>query len=78
MVKTSSSSAGGWVAKIPHAPRPKKQNIKQKPYCKKNSVKTLEMVQMKKKNLKKKRSEVVSSPGFTVETGEVMWTRSIS
>ena len=45
---------GGWVAKIPHAPRPKKQNIKQKPYCKKNSVKTLEMVQMKKKILKNK------------------------
>ena len=41
VVKTSSSSAGGtgsipgWGAKIPHASRPKNQNIKQKQYCNK-------------------------------------------
>ena len=41
MFKTSPSNAGGvglipaWGAKIPHASRPKNQNIKQKQYCKK-------------------------------------------
>ena len=41
MVKTSPSNAGGvgsipgWGAKIPHASRPKNQNIKQKQYCSK-------------------------------------------
>ena len=39
VVKTSPSNAGGdgsipgWGAKIPHALRPKNQNIKQKQYC---------------------------------------------
>ena len=41
VVKTSSSNARGadsipgWRAKIPHAQRPKNQNIKQEQYCKK-------------------------------------------
>ena len=41
VVKTSPSNAGvvgsipGWGAKIPHASRPKNQNIKQKQYCNK-------------------------------------------
>ena len=41
MVKTSPSNAGGvdsipgQGAKIPHASRPKNQNVKQKQYCKK-------------------------------------------
>ena len=41
MVKTLPSNAGGmgsipgWGAKIPHASRPKNQNIKQKRYCNK-------------------------------------------
>ena len=37
VVKTSPSNAGGagpgQGAKIPHAPQPKNQNIKQKQYC---------------------------------------------
>ena len=41
VVKASPSNAGGkgsipgWGAKIPHASRPKNQNIKQKQYCNK-------------------------------------------
>ena len=41
VVKTSSSNARGegsipgWGARIPHASRPKNQNIKQKQYCNK-------------------------------------------
>ena len=41
VVKTSPSNAGvaglipGWGAKIPHASRPKHQNVKQKQYCNK-------------------------------------------
>ena len=58
VVKTSPSNAGGvglipgQEAKIPYALWPKKQNIKQKQYCKKNSVKTLKMVHIKKKKKK--------------------------
>ena len=47
-------------AKIPHVWRPKKQNIKQKEYCKKKFTKTLKMVHVKKKNLKKKRSIITN------------------
>ena len=61
MVKMLPSNAGGtgsipgWGSKIPHAWWPKRQNIKQKQYCKKqeNTIKTLKMVHIKKKNLKK-------------------------
>ena len=57
MVKTSPSSAGvagsipGRGAKIPHASRPKNQDIKQKQYCNK----TLKMVHIKKKIIFKKK-----------------------
>ena len=50
MVKTSLSNAGGagsisgQEAKIPHASRPKKQNIKQKQCCNSKFNKTLNMV----------------------------------
>ena len=53
VVKTSPSNAGGagsipgQEAKIPHASRSKKQNIKQKQYCNKFN-KRLEMVHIKK------------------------------
>ena len=46
VVKTRASNAvgtgllPGGEFKIPHTSRPKSQNIKQKQYCKKNSVKT--------------------------------------
>ena len=57
VVKILPSNAGGtgsipgWGSKIPHAWQPKRQNIKQKQYCKKkkNSIKTLKMVHIKKK-----------------------------
>ena len=58
MIKTFLSNAGhtssipGQVAKIPHALKPKNQNIKQKQYC--NKFNTLKMVHIKKKKLKKK------------------------
>ena len=58
MVKTSPSNAGGAGsipgrgAKIPHASRPKKQNIKQKQYCNKFNKDFKKMVHIKK-NLKK-------------------------
>ena len=58
VVKTSPSNAGsipGWGARIPHASWPKSQNIKQKQYCNKNSIKTLKkMVQIFKKVFKNK------------------------
>ena len=60
MAKTSPSNVGGvgsvpgQTAKIPHASQPKNQNIKQKQYCNKNSIKTLKKVHVKKiLNLKK-------------------------
>ena len=59
MVMTSPSSAEGAGsipgrgAKIPHASRPKKQNIKQKQYCNKFNKDFKKMVHIKK-NLKKK------------------------
>ena len=43
-------SIPGWGTKIPHDLWPKNQNIKQRQYCN-NSVKTLKMVHVKKKNL---------------------------
>ena len=65
MVETSPSNAGGagsipgWRAKIPHASRPKNQNIKQKQYCnkfnknfkngphqKKNLIKIISLIQL--------------------------------
>ena len=70
---------GVWVAKIPHGSRQKKkkhQNIKQKPYCKKKLVKDFKNGPDEKKILK--RSQMVSSPGFTVENGDVMGIRFIS
>ena len=60
VVKTSSSNAGvvgsipGWGAKIPHAQRPKNQNIKQKQYCNKFS-KDFKNGPHQKKILKKKK-----------------------
>ena len=62
VVKTSPSNAGvagsisGQGAKIPHAPRPKNQNVKQKQYCNKFD-KDLKIVHIKKKKKKKKRGE---------------------
>ena len=59
VVKTSPPNAGvlgsvpGRGAKIPDALWPKNQNIKQKEYCKK-FTKTLKMVHVKKKSLKKR------------------------
>ena len=59
MVKTSSSNAGGdglipgRGAKIPHASRPKNQNIKQEQYCNKFN-KDFKNGLHPKKNLKKK------------------------
>lgn len=63
VVKTSPPNAGvwGWClvpgrgAKIPDALWAKKQNIKQKEYCKKKFTKTLKMYDTLKKNLKKKK-----------------------
>ena len=51
-------SIPGWGTKIPHALWPKKQNVKQKQYCD-NSIKTLKMVQVKKKPLKYDTNEPV-------------------
>ena len=60
VVKTPLSTAGNVDSipdqgiKIPHASQPKNQNIKQKQYCNKNSIKTLKKVHVKKiLNLKK-------------------------
>ena len=51
-------SMPGQQAKISYASRPKNQNIKQKLYCKKqqkkNSIKALKMVHIKKKILKER------------------------
>jgi len=61
VVKTSPSKAEGegsipgGVAKIPHASRPKKQNIKQKQYCNKFNKDFL-MVHIKNKSLKNKKT----------------------
>ena len=58
MVKTSPYNAvgvgliPGWGAKIPHASRPKNQNIKRSNIVT-NSIKTLKMVHIKKIFLKK-------------------------
>ena len=58
VVKISPSSAGGaglisgWEAKIPHALRPKKQNVKQKQCCNKFN-KDFKNGSHKKKTLKK-------------------------
>ena len=60
VVKTSSAEGVGSIpglgAKIPHASQPKNQNIKQKQYCKKSSIKTLKMVHIRK--IKKDRGGV--------------------
>ena len=59
MVKTSPSNAGdvgsvsGRGAKIPHASRPKHQNIKQKQYCNKFNKDFKNDPHQKKKNLNK-------------------------
>ena len=61
MVKTSPSNAGGAGsipgrgAKIPHALRPKNQNIKQKQHCNKFNKDFKNGLHQKKKNLKKKK-----------------------
>ena len=58
VVKTLPSSAGdagsipGWGAKLPHASGSKNQNIKRSNIVT-NSIKTLKMVHIKKKSLKK-------------------------
>ena len=63
MVKTSPSNTGGvgsipgQGAKIPHASWPKNQN---RSNIVTNSIKTLKMVHIKKKNLKKKRKKCLS------------------
>ena len=60
VVKTSPSKAEGegsipgGVAKIPHASRPKKQNIKQKQYCNKFNKDFLNGPHQKRKELLKK------------------------
>ena len=60
VVKTSPSNAAGAGsvpgrgAKIPHASRPKNQNIKQKQYCNTFNKDFKKMVHIKKKILKKK------------------------
>ena len=60
MVKTSSSNAGsagsipGWGAKIPHASRPKDQNIKSRSNIVTTLTKTLKVVHIKKKKSLKK------------------------
>ena len=52
-------SIPGWGAKIPHASRPKNQNIKQnKSNAVKNSIKTLKLVHMTKVFLKKTKKIV--------------------
>ena len=62
MALTSPSNAGnagsipGWGARIPHASGRKKQNIKQKQYCKKFD-KDFKMVHIFKKIFKQKTSE---------------------
>ena len=64
MVKTSSSNAGsagsipGWGAKIPHASRPKDQNIKSRSNIVTTLIKTLKVVHIKKKILKKNYTPV--------------------
>ena len=67
LVKTLPSSAGrsdGWIpglgANIPVASWPKKQNVKQKQFCKKynkNFENGLHPKKKKKKNLKKKKTQ---------------------
>ena len=67
MVKTSPSNAGGagsipgWGAKIPHASRPKNQNIKQKQYCKKFNKAFKKWTTLKKKIFKKKKEIKVTT-----------------
>ena len=54
LIKTSPSNAKsmgsipGRGSRIPRASQPKNQNIKQKQYCKKNSIKTFKMVHIQK------------------------------
>ena len=66
MVTTSPSNAGGaglipgWGAKIPHASRPKNQNIKQKQYCNEFNKKDFKNGPHQK-NLKQKSNNVVTS-----------------
>ena len=57
MVKTLPSNAGGvgsipglGAAKIPHASRPKNQNVKQKQYCNKFNKAFKKMVYIKEKS----------------------------
>ena len=69
VVKTSASNAGGagpipgQGAKIPHALRPKNQNIKQKQYCNKFNKDFKKMVHIKKKLFKKKTAQFKNRKG---------------
>ena len=75
MVKTSPSNAGGAglipgrVAKIPHAPGPKNQNIKRKQYCNKFN-KDFKIWSTLKKNLKKKYEAERAPFSFLSRAGE--------
>ena len=72
VVNTSPSKAGGadsfpgQGAKIPHASRPKNQNIKQKQYCNKFNKDFKNGPHQKKKKIFKKKIQNNSSTGYTV------------
>jgi len=77
VIKTSPSNAKGMGSipgrgsRIPHASQPKNQNIKQKQYCKKNSIKTFKMVHIRKI----KRIEVGRAEAHTLELGHEKKTK---
>ena len=56
-IAEGAGSIPGWEAKIPHAVWPKNQNINNGSNILTNSLKTLKMVHIKKKSLKKKTSD---------------------
>ena len=85
VVKTSPSSAGGVGsipdrgAKIPHAPRPKNQNRKQKQYCNKFN-KDFKNGPHQKKNLekKKKRNSAVAQGQCSKRFGlQILFTHHV-
>ena len=64
-IAEGAGSIPGWEAKIPHAVWPKNQNINNGSNILTNSLKTLKMVHIKKKSLKKKQViSGVTLPGF--------------
>ena len=54
-------SIPGWVAKIPHAPGPENQTMKNRNNIVQNPIKTLKMIHIKNKSLFKKKSYLTKS-----------------